>query len=409
MILSHIEKFFTENLGLKVLSLIIAIFLWLLVINVSKPEITDTKTVTLTVLNQDAFDADSKTWNIDRNTVTISYRVRSDVRSKITANDFTAYVDLNDYSITGSVPVYINKSANIENLVEDATARPGIVRVNIENVQEKKFDIESKVTGMPKPGYTVSNVIISPESVYLNGPESEIGRISKVGIQINVDGLFENKQSTAKLLYYDANGNQITVQNVKSSQDTLNYAVNIHKEKAITLLSSVTGTPAAGYQYESMTISPDSVKLAAASSVIDHMSVFELPSIDISNATDTMTVSYRLRDYLPAGIELSPDSPAEISVTARIEKLPETEAATPLDNNETGSLSPSVPEDASDTERIDDESSASGENAAVVPESNAPNKPTGENISPQGSSNGSDTVQHEKTTPQHENAGDNPQ
>ena len=37
----HLKKFCTENIALKCLSLVIALFLWLLCVNVSKPEITD--------------------------------------------------------------------------------------------------------------------------------------------------------------------------------------------------------------------------------------------------------------------------------------------------------------------------------------------------------------------------------
>lgn len=405
----HLKKFCTENNALKCLSFVIAIFLWLLCVNVSKPEITDTKTLPLSVINKGAFDADSKTWNIDRTTVTISYRVRSDVRSKISASDFNAYVNLGDYSITGSVPVYVDKLNNIDNLIEDLTIRPSVVKVNIENVQEKKFDVETKVIGKPKAGYSVSNVIVSPESVYLTGPESEIGRISKVGIHINVEGLYSNKQGTAELLYYDANGNQINVQNVTSSQANLNYAVNFHKEKTITLLSSVTGTPATGYQYESMTISPDSVKLAAAASVIDNMSVFELPAVDLSGATDTLTVSYHLADYLPVGVELSADSPADISITARIEKIPETEPES-TESAENNGNSPFVPSESAGTaEHENGSNQGNDDNNASSPLPASPgNKSAAEGSSPQAAAASSDT-QHDKTSQQHDNAGDNPQ
>ena len=99
------KHFFTENLPLKVLSLLVALLLWLLVVNVSHPEVTDTKTVPLEVENQSTFAAQNKSWEIDRTSVTISYSVRTNSRSLISASDFHAYVDLKDYSITGAVPI----------------------------------------------------------------------------------------------------------------------------------------------------------------------------------------------------------------------------------------------------------------------------------------------------------------
>lgn len=320
------KHFFTENLPLKVLSLLIALLLWLLVVNVSHPEVTDTKTVPLEVENQSAFAAQNKSWEIDRTSVTISYSVRTNSRSLISASDFHAYVDLKDYSITGAVPIYVDVLNDKDELIGDVTVRPTVTRVIIEDIQEKKFEIKNTVHGTPKSGYKVANVIVSPEYVYLSGPESEIGRVSSVGIDVNVEGIAQNEDGVAELIYYDANGNQLyDLKNVSASTSSIHYAVTLYKEKSINLLSSVRGTPVAGYQYESTAVSPATVKLAASTYIIDGMTVFELPKIDISGASETKTVTFNLADYLPAGVMLAEDQDAEVNVTVRIEKIPETE------------------------------------------------------------------------------------
>lgn len=329
------KHFFTENLPLKVLSLLIALLLWLLVVNVSHPEVTDTKTVPLEVENQSAFAAQNKSWEIDRTSVTISYSVRTNSRSLISASDFHAYVDLKDYSITGAVPIYVDVLNDKDELIGDVTVRPTVTRVIIEDIQEKKFEIKNTVHGTPKSGYKVANVIVSPEYVYLSGPESEIGRVSSVGIDVNVEGIAQNEDGVAELIYYDANGNQLyDLKNVSASTSSIHYAVTLYKEKSINLLSSVRGTPAAGYQYESTAVSPATVKLAASTYIIDGMTVFELPKIDISGASETKTITFNLADYLPAGVMLAEDQDAEVNVTVRIEKIPETEE-TSTDSDET--------------------------------------------------------------------------
>ena len=64
------------------------------------------------------------------------------------------------------------------------------------------------------------------------------------------------------------------------------------------------------------------------------MTVFELPKIDISGASGTKTITFNLADYLPAGVMLAEDQDAEVNVTVRIEKIPETEE-TSTDSDET--------------------------------------------------------------------------
>lgn len=319
-----IRRFFTENFSLKALSLFLAFVIWVLVVNVSKPEISDSRTVTLEVLNQNAFDSDAKTWVADRTSVTVSYNVRTDMRSSISSSDFRAYISLSDYSITGSVPVYYEVLNGKESIIDNVQIRPSVVKITLENIQKKKFDIKYATTGDPKSGYRVVNVASSPESVYITGKESEIGRISAVGIEIDVTGISSNQDGIAQLVYYDANGNKLTnLQGVTSNEDNIDYSVTVHKEKNINLLSSVTGTPAAGYQYESTTVSPDSVALSSLPGVIDSMTVFQLPEININEARDSVSVTYDLSQILPAGVELAKDQDPQINVLVRIEKLPD--------------------------------------------------------------------------------------
>ena len=319
-----IKRFFTENISLKCISIALAFVIWIMVVNVSKPETSDTKSVQLEVKNQNIFEEDSKTWSVDRTNVNISYKVRSDVRSSISSSDFHAYIDLSDYSITGSVPVYVEVLNGKETIIDEVEVHPSVAKVTIENVQKKKFDIKKQTIGEPKAGYKAANIILSPESAYLTGPESEIGRISSIGVEVDVSGISANQDGIAKLIYYDANGNTLNnLKEVSANIEDINYSVTIHKEKSINLLSSVSGTPAAGYQYESTTVSPDSVTLAASPGIIDAMTVFELPEIDLNGVTESVNVTFDLSQYLPAGIELGDDQDSQVNVLVRIEKLPD--------------------------------------------------------------------------------------
>lgn len=322
-------KLIKENWGIKLISLVLALVLWLIVVNVSKPEISDFRTVDLDIKNESIFEAESKSWEMDRSTVSVNYTVRTDQRANITAKDFHAYIDLKDYSITGAVPVYVEVLNDKDSIISNVTTRPSVIRISIEDVQEKQFDLKVRQNGNPADGFVIGNTIISPETVYVTGPESSIGRISEIGITVESANLTGNKSGKAEPVFYDANGNVITnLNDVKISSSEINYSITLHKKKSINLLSSIRGIPAAGYQYESMTVSPDSIQLSGPMAVMDAMTVFELPPMDITGATSSMTESFRISDYLPAGVELAEPS-GEINITVRIEKIPETISTAP--------------------------------------------------------------------------------
>ena len=71
------EKKLSNNLGLKMLSVFLAFFVWLAVVNISNPEKPGSQEVTLEILNDDVLEASGKTYELmgDRSTVTISYKV----------------------------------------------------------------------------------------------------------------------------------------------------------------------------------------------------------------------------------------------------------------------------------------------------------------------------------------------
>ena len=72
------KKFSTTNLTLKIISVALAFLIWLIVVNVSNPEVTRTKSVTVEIINDNIITSAAKTYDIiGSNTVTISYDVRS--------------------------------------------------------------------------------------------------------------------------------------------------------------------------------------------------------------------------------------------------------------------------------------------------------------------------------------------
>ena len=150
-------KKLTNNLKLKILSVFLAFFVWLAVTNISNPDVTATKEVPLEVLNEDVLSAKRKTYELldNRSTVTVAYKVRTLDAGSISASDFRAYIDLADmYEPTGAVPVKVD----VKNSKVDAvTAKPMVIRVTTEDVQQKKFELTAYTEGETESGYEGRN------------------------------------------------------------------------------------------------------------------------------------------------------------------------------------------------------------------------------------------------------------
>ena len=99
----------TNNLGLKLLSIGLAIAAWLMVVNVVNPLVVDSEEVPVEMVNEDILSKANLTYElIGKKTVTVTYEVRTRDRYKVSAKDFYAYADLaNLYDVTGAIPVNV--------------------------------------------------------------------------------------------------------------------------------------------------------------------------------------------------------------------------------------------------------------------------------------------------------------
>ena len=79
----------TKNLGIKLISLFCAFFLWLAIVNVANPIKVSTREVPVTILNESVLERANLTYEIDgKETSTVSFRVRTRADYRIKATDF---------------------------------------------------------------------------------------------------------------------------------------------------------------------------------------------------------------------------------------------------------------------------------------------------------------------------------
>lgn len=316
-------KKLTNNLKLKILSVFLAFFVWLAVTNISNPDVTATKEVPLEVLNEDVLSTNGKTYELidNRSTVTVAYKVRTLDAGSISASDFRAYIDLADmYEPTGAVPVKVDVK---NNKVDAVTAKPMVIRVTTEDIQQKKFDLTAYTEGKTEAGYREGTVNIVPSSVVVSGPESQVGRISTVGITIRLDGANSDLSGTAQIQCFDANRNKITLDDrVSLSRLEADYTLSILKVKTLGLNFETEGRVADGYRFTGIESNVNSVDVVGLKSDLAEINAINIPKseLNMDGASEDKEVIIDLNKYLPENVELA-DSNNKIHVTLKVEPL----------------------------------------------------------------------------------------
>lgn len=316
----------TRNWGLKLISLLCAFFVWLAVVNVANPVQTKTREVPVNVVNKDILEKSNLTYEIlGKKTAIISFQVKAKDNYKIKPSDFRAYADLSEmYQVTGAIPIKV-EVVNNEDLIKDVAVKsPAVLRIQTEKLQTKRFKLIAKTDGTPADGYVTGDAVLTPDSVDIKGAESAIGRITSVGIMIDVDGADSDVSGTGKPVFFDALGNELNIgDSVRVLGGDIGYSMQILKVKSLPLDFVVTGEVADGYRYTGPDCSLKEIPVAGLKSALASLNTFTIqsPDLNIDGATKDKVVTIDLKQFLPPNIRIAGLDDTTIKVTLKVEPL----------------------------------------------------------------------------------------
>ncbi len=315
----------TNNLLLKLISLVIAFLIWVVVVNISNPEVSRSKTVPVTILNGNLLTDAGKTFSVvGGDTVTVNYKVRTRDAYRISEDDFQASVDMAElYNVTGSVPVMVEIVGNRELIIGTPSVRPGTLRVNTEELQNKSFSLTTRAVGTPAEGFSVGSMTVDPPAIMVSGPVSIVGRISSVGVETDVTGASGDLQGSAPITFYDANGNRFEISDKRLTTDPaeVSYSIHMLRGKTLALDFQSEGQAAPGYRFTGVECSVKSIGVVGERSILDSLDNLTVSgsALSVNNATSDKVVSIDLNNYLPSGVSIIGN--ADVQVTLKVEPL----------------------------------------------------------------------------------------
>ena len=315
-----------KNLGLKAGSLVIALFLWLVVVNVSDPVVDSTfPDVPLTVVNAESLTNDGKVYEMTgASTVTVAVSAKRSVLGSLSGDNFKAEVDLSLYNEeTGMVPVKVDCNRNRDQIVS-MKSRTENVEVLVEDGLAKQFVITPEVSGEPADGYIIGDVTTAENVVRISGRESVVGAIAKVTAEVSVDGLGSDVNTTVDLKLYDKDGEQIKNANLSKNISTVAISVEILATKELELRYGYSGKPADGYTVSGeITGDMDSVMVAGRSNDLSRASYVDINGtyIDVSGLSETTEIEVNLERVLPSSLSLVNPEDDTVTITVPIEEL----------------------------------------------------------------------------------------
>jgi YbbR domain-containing protein len=171
-----LRRVFIEDWSLKLLSLAIAVVLWLLVTGQNEP-VTAHVNVQLNFIRPASLEIS----NDPPRTVDVMLTGSRNKLDDLTTLDLVATVDISDQRAGERVLRLADKAQiSLPQGVKVDGFQPSAIPVRLEPIVERQVRIEPKLEGQAADGYEVYSVRSSKGSVTLRGPESRVVALPKV-------------------------------------------------------------------------------------------------------------------------------------------------------------------------------------------------------------------------------------
>lgn len=332
----------TDNIPLKIMSVAVAVVVWLIVVNIDNPVGTNYYTLTnVELINKEYVESSDTIGKMcmpeeKQDSIRIAITTNKKIRDKIKVSDITATADLQQaVSLdTNPVMVPITVTCSVPGITpNDIKVTPQNLSVNLDEKETQEFVVNvSRSDTKPGKDYEVGSLTANPEKVRITGPKSLVNKIDKVNATISLDGNTQDFTQDVNLTIIDKNQEALSDSEMNSLRIENNAKVSVTARlwkirQGVGISAGYVGSPASGYQVGTVTTVPDTISVAGSTEGLetltqnDNTITIPADSIDISGESRDVERKISLKDLLPDNVKLTSDSSEDVWVTVSI--LPE--------------------------------------------------------------------------------------
>lgn len=315
-----LEKKLLHNFREKVLAVVCQCLIWITVLNFINPNTTRRfQDIPVKPVNTDVLNQQEQTYDIVQgNTTQIIVKGRRSIVDSLDLSDITAKADFTNINAAYAVPIDIEISEQYSDNVEISYQSTKSMKVELDTIAETLVDVQYHIVGEQASGSYVSAVTQDVSQLRISGPNKLISTIDKVEIEVNVDGVSKQFDTTAVPKIYDRNGALIDNQRLTLSENDIEVHVEVLKTKQVPVKVSVVN------QNEDIRIistsydSSKGVQLAGQSESLEDITELSI-EVDVSEDLKQLQQSklvkvIDLNEYLSNGIQVAGDQKMNISV-----------------------------------------------------------------------------------------------
>lgn len=307
-----LKAVFTRNIGMKLLSFVLAFLVWIIIMSISDPQITKRiDGIPIETKHRDDFNNREENKNLSIEVLTsgtLSIKVkgsRSNLEN-LNSSDFIAYADFDEIGVN-SIPIHVEtrRKDDGKNIEITYQSKP-VLQVSLVKSKTKLINVVIDVEKVPENRYAVCRSV-SSKLLEVTGPEQLIETVSRLTATVDVSGMI-GTTAYVSLAPVDQDGNVIEADSLELSQSTVQVEIVLLPVKEVSVNVDLSETPVVnGFGIYDVKYSPVTVRVAAEEDTLKHLREITIPydtEIPLIKGMKPITRDFDITKYLPEGVYL---------------------------------------------------------------------------------------------------------
>ncbi len=235
--------------------------------------------------------------NISTNTVGVTIRATRRVISNLSSNELSATVDVSKFNSEGNY----NQSVTIEfpmgsdsGSIDVLSTSPQSVSFRIDKATSKTVELKGQFTGTVAEGYAEQPMQFNPQTVTINGSESELSKVAYALVKIDRTNVDKTLQFDSSYVLVDDQGNELDIRNIELDTKTVSVIVPITATKEVPLTVDLIEGGGATAQNSTITCEPATITIAGDAETLSGINKISLGTVDLSSFASTFEDTYTI-------------------------------------------------------------------------------------------------------------------
>lgn len=280
-----------HNFWYKLLSVVVAVFLWSYVIT-ANPSITREKVldVDISISGQSALSGRGfallENLDSDHQTAQVRISVPQTNYNSVTESNVRVELDLSSVRKTGLQQVRVRATSVYGTVLQ---VKPETLELEIDKFDQRTLSVNVRRTGENGEVYWYKDKSVNPSTITISGPETLVQRATEARVDLDLTARTTPGSWVMSPVILDASGIEIEGPLVKSAS-SVSVAMDIYPQKllpvTINIDELITGELPQGYEFDGdIELQPSEIWVAAEQTLLDSLTSISIAPVDVSRAT----------------------------------------------------------------------------------------------------------------------------